>query len=476
MVVQQRRVIAASPAAITAGVRQGMRAGGIAVVLPQALLHERAAAREAQALQAAATALLRYTPQVSLEQEDSILLDIGASLSLFGGIRNLCRQVRSTLRQLGLSAVLACAPTAAGAALLARASSADRSTRRCLTIRSLQRRLDRLPCTVIPDIASCLDWLTDIGCHDLAALRRLPRDGLQRRGNQTMQAVLQRLDCAYGSATELRHWLTTPPHFRQRLELSQRIEHADAVMASAQALLSQLSGWLMARQLGVTQVRLLLEHERGRQAIPATHIDLQLATASAEDGHLIRLLKERLARLELDAPIIALSLEALQTQALPAISQTLFPQAGGNPLEQDRLLELLVARLGPENILQAAPLADYRPELANRWLPLSEPDTSMRSATAQLQASVNGLPPRPTWLLPQPRALTMQGHRPWYGSPLRLLSPPERIEAGWWNGQLVTRDYYIAVAANHCHYWIYRERIGDVEGRAPQWYLHGLFG
>jgi len=477
VVVQQRRVIAASHAAITVGVRRGMRAGGIPVLLPQALLHERAPAREAQALQAAAMALLQYTPQVSLEQEDSILLDIGASLSLFGGIRALCRQIRHTLRQLGLTAVLACAPTAAGAALLARGCKPHRAGLRCLKSSSLQYRLDRLPCAIIPAIHSCLDWLTDIGCHHLAALRQLPRDGLLRRDSQAMHEVLQLLDCAYGSAIELRHWITTPPHFRQRLELSERIEHADAIMASAQALLSQLSGWLTARQLAVTHVRLQLEHERGRQAIAPTNMDLQLAAPSAEESHLLRLLKERLARLELHAPIIALSLEALQTQALPAISQTLFPQAGGTPLEQKRLLELLMARLGQENILQPAPLADYRPELANRWLPLSGSDTTIRTTSTQLPvAATSDLPPRPAWLLPQPKALSMQGHRPCYGSPLRLLSPPERIEAGWWNGQLITRDYYVAVATNHCLYWIYRERIGDVDGRAPLWYLHGLFG
>jgi protein ImuB len=35
-------------------------------------------------------------------------------------------------------------------------------------------------------------------------------------------------------------------------------------------------------------------------------------------------------------------------------------------------------------------------------------------------------------------------HRPFYGSPLRIVSPGERVEGGWWAGELVTRDYFVA--------------------------------
>ena len=33
---------------------------------------------------------------------------------------------------------------------------------------------------------------------------------------------------------------------------------------------------------------------------------------------------------------------------------------------------LLVARLGPDNVLQALPQADYRPEIANTWVPVQQ--------------------------------------------------------------------------------------------------------
>jgi protein ImuB len=54
---------------------------------------------------------------------------------------------------------------------------------------------------------------------------------------------------------------------------------------------------------------------------------------------------------------------------------------------------------------------------------------------------------------------------------LRLLSEPERIETGWWDGGDIARDYYTATDLHGVRLWIFRERT------APhRWFLHGVFG
>lgn len=78
--------------------------------------------------------------------------------------------------------------------------------------------------------------------------------------------------------------------------------------------------------------------------------------------------------------------------------------------------------------------------------------------------------------LDEPIQLIMRGHRPFYGTSLRMVSPGERIECGWQDGRIVTRDYFVAESENHLHYWIYRERVGSRDEREPRWFLHGLFG
>ncbi|AXA94449.1 DNA polymerase Y family protein [Massilia sp. YMA4] len=461
-VLEHEVVLAVSRLAHQAGVRPGMRRGGALMLAPEIALHERAPAQEAEALHAVALALLRYTPQVTEGEEATLLLDVGASLRLFGGIRRLCALVRDSLEALGFTAVLGVAPTARGAWLLAR-SGAGRS----LTIERMERRLQALPVSLLPPARPYLAWLEGIGCLTVGELMRLPRPGLQRRCGR---ALLDVLDAARGHTAEMFRWIEAPPTFRAKLELFDRIENTDLLLAGARRLLQQLTGWLCARQFAVERISLLLEHERGRVARPPTAIDILLAEAVWRDEHLVRLLKERLAKLALEAPVIGLCLEAPQVKPMAPLSDSLFPEPGGSKADRLRLFELLVARLGADNVLQAAPRADHRPEYANGWAPVQDKPANVAAALPP------GSLPRPAWLLAKPIPLLVRDHRPFYCSPLRMVSSAERIEAGWW-GETQTRDYFIAQGEDNAHYWVYRERLtGTDEDAEPRWYLHGLFG
>jgi protein ImuB len=465
VVLEQERVVALSDAAYEAGVRPGLRRGGAIMLAPQAQFQQRSLPLEAEALQAAAIALLQFTPQLAEAEEATLLLDVGASLRLFGGIRALCHKVAHSVRALGFTGTLSCAPTARGAWLLARSNAG-----RALTMASLERRLEILPVGLLPPARAYLDWLEGIGCLSLGELRRLPRPGLQRRCGR---ALLDMLDDAHGARPELHQWLEAPASFQAKLELFDRVENAEALLFGAHRLLLQLTGWLSARQLAVERIQLQLEHERGRTACPPTVMEIVLAEPTWKDAHLVRLLKERLAKQALAAPVIGLCLEAPQVQPMAPPSVSLFPEPGGSKEDWQRLLELLAARLGPENVLQAAPTGDYRPEQANTWISIQ---TRIRPAEARAQLPPDmGSLPRPTWLLAKPVALLMRDHRPYYGSPLRLRSGGERIEAGWW-GKMQTRDYFMAQGEDHAHYWLFKERDTSTPEPETRWYLHGFFG
>jgi len=469
VVLEQERVLVVSPLARAAGVQVGMRRGGVLMLMPEARLVERDLARETEALHAVAMALLQYTPLVAQAEESTLLLDIGASLRLFGGIRALCRQVRADLRTLGFTGALSCAPTARGAWMLARGSGHCRRGR-VVKMPSLVWRLDRLPSALAPPARPFAAWFEGIGCFNLGDMRRLPRPGLQRRCGRPLLDIL---DAAYGMTSELYEWIVAPTTFHAKLELFDRVENADALLYAAQRLLLQLTGWLCARQLAVLRITFYLEHERGKVARAPTLVDIALAEATWRDDHLVRLLKERLAKLVLEAPVIGLALEALQVQPMAPPSASLFPEPGGSEEDRVRMFELLVARLGSENVLQAAPFADYRPDLANIWVPVQHTLRASRR-DAQLPDDIHSFP-RPAWLLAKPIALLMRNHRPFYGSPLRMATAPERIEAGWWNA-MQTRDYFIAQGQDHALYWVYRERIaGEHADRDPRWFVHGLF-
>ncbi len=462
-VLEQERVMALNREAAALGVRAGLRRGGVLALAPEVVLHERDAAREQQALHAIVTSLLQYTPEVAFDGDAQLVLDVTASLRAFGGRLALCRRVGSTLRALGYSARLGMAPTALGARLLACAPRQPLRRRRVLRLERLAAVLDVLPFGLLAAARAHADWLEGIGCSTLGELRRLPRAGLQRRSSKLL---LEELDRAYGQAPELHEWVVAPPVFAAHAELPYRTEHADAILFSANGLLLQMVGWLVAQQLAVTCVQLTMEHERGRTAVPPTLLEIALAEPAWQEAHLLRLLKERLGRLELVAPVIGLRLQALQLQPLAPPTASLFPEPGGTPADYHRLLELLVARLGEDAVLAPAPVADHRPEVCNRWLPATRAsDKRGRPADALPRTE------RPFWLLDKPLPLLVREHRPFYGSPLRLASAPERIESGWWDGNFAARDYFIAIGAESACYWVYRERAGD----EVRWFLHGLF-
>lgn len=456
-VTEHGHVVALCELARAAGIRLGMRGGGVAALAPDTRLHQRDSERERDALDGVALTLLQYTPEVARVDAASLVLDISASLSAFGGRLALCRRVRHSVLQMGYTARLGLAPTAQAALLFA--TAAGIRSRRSVRQLGMVRRLNALPALLLPGAAPHVEWLEGIGCATLGQLRRLPRAGLQRRGGA---ALIEQLDKAYGEAPELHEWVEAPQQFDGRLELPERVEQAEAVLFAARRLVLQMVGWLNARQLAVSRFVLLLEHERGRQAVPPTALEITLAEAAWREEHLVRLLKERLARMALLGPVIAIRLEAQRLQAMAPPSESLFPEPGGSTADYHRLIELLTARLGKENVLMPAPLADYRPEIGNRWLPAG-PSSAKPAVPPDVE--------RPFWLLEQPLPLLVRDHRPFYGSPLKLLTSPERIESGWWDADCAVRDYFIAQGADQACYWIYRERVGE-EWR---WFLHGLF-
>jgi len=505
-VLERDRVVALSDAARAAGVRPGMRAAGAAVLAPQVRLLARDEAAERRAFDRAAQAALRYTPMVAQAPQHTLLLDVGASLRLFGGPRALLRQARRDVAGLGLAVRAGMAPTAAGAWLLA-CRREPRARRRVLRQAALDAALDTLPIDLLPQAAPHLDWLSGSGCRTLGMLRRLPRAALQRRSGPDL---LRALDAAYGRQAEAHRAYQPPASFTERIDLVERLEHAEAVLAMAGRLAASLCAWLAARRQAVRSLSLGLEHEHGRHARPPSVIELALAEPAWLAPHLLGPLRERIARCRLAAPVVALTLDTRELADAPDLSAGLFPEPGGTPADQRRLLDLLAARLGSECVRRPAPRADHRPEVANAWTAAwsdactdaptrvrtgarasAHPDNAHTGARTDARTNAkadarpnappaaaaphgeSGPPPeRPFWLLAQPQELPVRGHRPVAGTPLTLLRGPERIESGWWDAPMATRDYFVAEDARHARYWVYRERDAD----PVRWFLHGLFG
>ena len=426
------------------------------MLAPAITLIARNGAREASALQSLACWAGSLSPRICVTS-DSILLEVGGCLRLFGGLKKLLRAANSGIRAQGFSVGMSAVPTPLGAQWLAQEGRAAF----CIDQTNLHRHLDSLPTSIFPDRVTAA--LSRFGLRTLAEVRRLPSADLARRiGRDAMQAIAR----AYGELPDPRADFVFPEQFSQSLQLPAAVENAAALLFAARRLTAALSGWLTVRQMGVRETTLNLLH---RQSESCLHLQFAEPTADAERFE--RVLRERLDNFSLDAPVESLRLDATNVADRPGQNQTLFDEASAGQEAVGALLERLTARFGDSAVYQLVQRDDHRPECASRRI-------AMFAGVSPKKSSERPTPPRPLWLLNTPESLAEVDGRPYRHGHLKLLSGPERIESGWWDGGEtsngaagdIRRDYFIALSATASWLWIYREC------RSPGgWFLHGYF-
>ncbi|MEO7762336.1 MAG: hypothetical protein ABIS68_10550, partial [Casimicrobiaceae bacterium] len=139
----------ANTVAQDAGIRPGMTAAAARAYAEGLVLLPRDLGKEHAALEKIALCARSFTPGASIVRS-SIVLDVTASLTLFGGLGKLCGALRQDLRDLGYHATIGVAPTPLAAELFARANAAGLEARACMTLAQLAERLRPLPTALLP--------------------------------------------------------------------------------------------------------------------------------------------------------------------------------------------------------------------------------------------------------------------------------------------------------------------------------------
>lgn len=446
----RQRIIICNPAAAMAGVSPGMSPAAARALAAALRILPRQPERERQALEGVAVWASRFTSHVALAPPDGLLLELAGSRRLFGGFRALLPPLQRGLGELGYGFRMALAPTPEGALLLTRSGR-----RRWVTdLAGLRRVLGPLPLVLLPLPSGRLDDLQGLGLRSLDDLLALPPAGLQRRIGSDFMEWLERL---LGRAPDPRPRFQLPDCFQRRIELPAEITSRQALLFPARRLLLELSGFLTAHQAGTQRLAWAL----GQGAAGERHFHLDLLVPERDPERLLELLRERLERLELSAPVKTIALEVRELQPLAGRPLSLLAETGDLDAGPG-LLERLRMRLGADAVsgLQAVP--DHRPERAWRWVDPGAGATAM-VVSARWQE-------RPLWLLPTPCPLRVQNGQPWLDGVLELGAERERIESGWWDEQPVARDYFMAHTASGQRLWVYRELYGE-----RGWFLHGCF-
>ena len=379
----------------------------------------------------------QYSSQVCIDrQRNSLLLEVAGSRRLFGNAETVAKRIATGLGQLGYRADGGIAPTPEAAHLAARhglhirTSANIRKSIGALSIDSLELK----PAEILA--------LHKMGLRTVAEVLRLPRKALARRMGLTLSDYLDRL---LGHRPDPCKTFRPPEGFTAGMDLPET-EHTQGLIFPLQRLVQELCGVLRAHDRGIQVLHIRLQLDEGTQSMRLT-----LHQATRSEAHLMLLLRERLERLQLPRPVRHIRIQALHFLPCTMVQASLLKETASSAADTgSHVIERLQARLGTESVKGIRGLQDHRPEFSWSLRELDEP------ASYTTQAG------RPVWLLPRPQPCRIDNYR--------ILTGPERIETGWWDGRDCRRDYFIVRDSNGSTLWAFHEYKPS-----PGWYLHGLF-
>lgn len=400
--------------------------------------------REAALLQQLAEASSRLTPNVHIQPSFGVLLEVAASIALFGGAQALRQQAESIAQQQRIRCHVVLAATASGARWLARAH------RQLVVDGNIGPWLDDL-CLENTDFSAALvAELHALNLHSVEAVRRLPSAELNRRFGTPVTLALAR---AYGEVTEtLPYWLPVA-RFNEVVEFLDPAREQSHWIAGVETLLLQLQHFLQTRAASTTGIKFAFHAGRQTQ----TKLPLQAAHGMHYAADWLRLFHARIERQLITHEISRISLCCEHTEPMHFNDVDLFDKSKQHDRDWQALTALLKLRLGDTAL--------HPPHCHQTALPES---TATYKIAPENIAHKQAL--RPVWLVNPPRRLSDREVNAFTQS--FHLQQPERIQEHWTqpDGTPSTlRDYYIAKTQDHRALWVFRERLRNA------WFLQGVF-
>lgn len=435
----------AAPEVRRQGIHPGMTLSAAHVLWPGLVTRRRSRSREQRRLDELGDRMLAFSPVVSLEAPETVLIEVRGSLGLFGGLEQLKQRIGRTLDAAGHVHLIAGAPTPSAAACLARWGRGRVVTEKA----ALRSALGAMPVSLLDLEPGTAGRLERAGLRVVRDLWRLPADGLGRRFGRALVRTLARLRGVHPDPRPRRE---PAPYFSARLMLDWATDDLAQIQAGVEQLLERWVDYLRRSARATSGFCIDCLPERGEASL---RVDIGMRHIGRDMAHFRRLVGERLGRVRLAGPVAGLALRSDRIHPFPDHSGQLFETAGQGAVQWRQTEELVTARLGGGGLAIPSTAADHRPERAWRLVSCPEAPAGDREAARGR---------RPLWLLDPPQAL------PRGGAESGIVTGPERIETGWWDRRDECRDYYIARDPRGRRLWIFRDL------RQQRWYLHGLFG
>jgi protein ImuB len=406
---------------------------------------------------------IRFTPVVSVDLPDGLMLDVSGCSHLWGGDEPYLAEIQRRLNERGYEVRVSMADTPAVAWAVARFG---RDKMVIPEGKSLDALLP-LPPQALRLEPESTDRLHKLGLHHIHRFINMPRASLRRRFGAYF---ISRLDKALGMEMDLVTPLIPPEQYQERLSCMDPISTATGISIAIEQLLETLCTRLKADQKGLRlAIFKCYRIDGGIQ-------NVQIGTSRPSNNvkHLFRLFELKISSIDPGLGIELFLLEAPKVEDHTPQQETLWEAKRGiDDIRLAELLDKLAGKIGESSIHRYLPAAHYWPERS-----FTESADIREKPVVSWRDRI-----RPFHLLEKPEAIQVTAPIPDYPPMLfrykgvlhKVVKAdgPERIEQEWWLQQGEHRDYYRVEDEEGKRYWLFR--LGHYSDKSYQWFLHGFF-
>jgi len=417
----------------------------------------------------------RYTPLVTLDPANGLILDITGATHLFGGEEALLVDLGARLDDQGFLPRAAIADTPGAACAAARFGAAS-----VVPVGGSARMLEPLPLAALRLDQETVSALDRVGLKRIGQIVGAPRAPLAARFGSTL---IRRLDQALGQEEEaITPRRPAPPLIAER-RFAEPIVREEDIAATLTSLAATLGSSLEARGLGARALELALFRVDGFVARTTVGTSRPIRAA----GLILDLFREKFAGLgeSFDAGFgfdtIRLAVHATAPSDAAQIDLTGEAVAEA---DLDQLVDRIGARIGVNRIGRIVRRASHIPERAETFV-APDDEGLVKKNGALPSTDPSEAIDRPLRLLARPEPVEAIAEVPdgppvhfrWRRALYRIVRAegPERIASEWWRDDELSRDYFRVEDASGHRFWLFREGLYERETATPRWYLHGVF-
>lgn len=472
------RIVALSPGAAALGLAPGLPLADARARVPDLSAIFADAEHEAALVARLVGLCRRFTPSVSADPPQGLILDIAGCGHLFSGDEVLKSQCLDIISLHGVTACGAMAGTPDAARGLARFGGDDV---RLLPVEALGLGEDATLA------------LQRSGLRSIGDLAEMPRSVLAARFGGELSRHLARL-----LEEEDPHITPAPvaePILAER-RFAEPIGHAADVLGVIEDVLEEVADVMARRGVGGRAFALRLYRSDGHVA----RLVVESGAPTRDPARVLRLLHDRIESLAdpldpgfgYDSIDLAVPLAEALTERQEGLGVLFGEEAGQTPCAVAPLLDRMRIRYGRASVRHCVGGNSHVPERA-AYLDAAMAPVDWDAPAREGPASEAGEPPlRPLTLLDPPQPVEVLAAVPdgpprrfrWRGTSYQVVRQegPERIAPEWWRrrgghdgdpGR--SRDYYRVEDANGRRFWLFRHGLYGVEAVSPAWYVHGLF-